>query len=79
MFVPIKAKDPFLIIRLKMGPTINLEVRNESAVAIVKRRLPLHPKEGSPLPPHHQKGKWECVKTPSSTATSPKDPKGRLR
>lgn len=50
MSVPIKAKEPFLIIRVKMGPTINLDVRKQSAAAIVKRRLLLHPKEGSDLP-----------------------------
>lgn len=53
--IPVKARDPLLILRKKIGPTISLEARRQSALAIIAEDA-LTPKKKAPP----RKGRKRC-------------------
>lgn len=51
MPIPIKARDPFLRIRKKIGPMLNLEVRRQTVLTIAEEEAPTPKKKASPSSP----------------------------
>lgn len=67
MPILVKAKDPFLGTKKKMGSTLSLEIEKQTAVAIVDGCSRTIQKKNLPS----KKGKRKGVKIPSPTLAAP--------
>lgn len=71
--IPIKARDPILRTRKKIGPTVSLETVKQTALTIAD-----YNEEEAPTPKkraHSYKSKRKGVKTPSETTIVQPNPK----